>query len=131
VLWNDMIFFCSCGSKRYREDLFICYHPNHCPEVSTGISNEQEVPRSQVPNMEKTQTHTTPPDKLLPAISRKLQNIQIRDGESTDPVILIALITLLSNKNKEEIKSVLRSLQDVSLIENTRYLINLYLRRNT
>ena len=106
------LFFCSCGSKRYRDKLFICHHPSHQQKKSAPV-----------------QRRTFNNSDLLPCIYRQLQRIELKTQGITDNRILTA-ITYHSYNKTENIQSALRDLKNITLDKNTQHLIDMYLDPN-
>src|SRR5690606_29647394 len=71
VRWQFL--FCSCGSKRYKDESLICHHPSHRPQQS---------------NRSQTQIDY---EALLPRIRRELQIIKERYGGYPDVKVHIAI----------------------------------------
>ena len=110
---KHQFLFCSCGSKKYRDELLICHHPIHRP---------QESNRSQNQNFSY--------DDLIPSLYRQLEQVRIRTEGITDRRILIAITHLSNRRNEEEMRGALRKLQGLNLDANIRRMIDLYVNRN-
>ena len=126
VGWRLLV--CSCGSKRYKDELLICHHPTHQKRghgqkveemSSSSASVKKETPRPVVSN-----------DDLIHFIYRQLDQIRIRTEGTTDHRILIA-IDYLSNRRIEKLGPALRDLKNMPLERHTLNLIDLYLDATT
>ena len=121
------MLICSCGSKRYKDELLICHHPSHQPKQS---NHKKEVSHPPVPDRREPPAEVLYSDNLISDIIQQLKKIQFRKGETTDPKILIAIINLQSTNNEEEIKSIMRILQNMNIDGDTEHLIHQYLNKS-
>ena len=106
--------FCSCGSKKYNDNLLICHHPSHQSQKYNG-----------------TQNSTLTLEDLLSKIRKKLQKFKIKNKGVVDIKIYIAINYISNKKTEEDIRNALENLNDLALDKNIREMINLYLKNAT
>ena len=100
---GQQFLFCNCGSKKYRDRLFICTH---------------------------TKFQTVNLDDLILSITQQLQKIKVKNEGNNDEKIQTAINCLSKKRSEEEIKSALKDLQSLPLNKRIQHLIYQYLNKN-
>ena len=130
VRQQNMILYCFCGAKKYRDKLLTCHHPKHQPQdagrakmsecISPPVMNRylesQPINEDIVPPVPKRRFGSKPVnEEIIPPIPKRGLRSKLEDKDISPPVIIKNPESNQSTANDEILSTICQQLEKIKI----------------